>query len=70
MSIPWSAIVTPGEAVPTLLRFNFSQHRTATGESASWAGPVDFGRDDGFTGALYLKETRTPGIIGDAGGPR
>jgi hypothetical protein len=67
VSIPWNAIVEPGAAVPTLLRFNFSQHRTATGESASWAGPVDFGRDDGFTGVLYLKETRTPGIIGDAG---
>jgi hypothetical protein len=40
------------------------------GESASWAGPVDFGRDDGFTGVLYLKETRAPGIIVDAGGPR
>jgi len=70
VSIPWNAIVEPGAAVPTLLRFNFSQHRTATGESASWAGPVDFGRDDGFTGVLYLKETRAPGIIGDAGGPR
>ena len=30
-------------------------HRTATGESASWAGPVDFGRDDAFTGLLVLR---------------
>ena len=31
---------------PVMLRLNFSQHRATTGESASWAGPVDFGRDD------------------------
>ena len=68
VSIPWKAILDTGAALPTLLRFNFSQHRTATGESASWAGPVDFGRDDAFTGVLYLRETRAPGLIGEADG--
>ena len=43
---------------PTLLRFNFSQHKAATGESATWAGPVDFRRDEAFMGLLYL---RSPG---------
>ena len=64
VAIPWKAIVENDAAVPTLLRFNFIQHRTATGESASWAGPVDFGRDDAFTGVLYLREARNPGLLG------
>jgi hypothetical protein len=63
VAIPWKAIVESGAAVPNLLRFNFVQHRSATGESASWAGPVDFGRDDAFTGVLYLRESRNPGIL-------
>ena len=62
MSIPWRAICDADRGVPALLRFNFAQHRTATGESASWAGPVDFGRDDAFTGVLYLREARNPGM--------
>lgn len=68
VAIPWRAILEPGAPVPNLLRFNFSQHRTATAESASWAGPVDSGRDDGFTGVLHLRQTHMPGIIGAAGG--
>jgi hypothetical protein len=36
-----------------------------TGESSSWAGPVDFGRDDSFTGLLLLRETETPGMHGN-----
>jgi hypothetical protein len=65
LRIPWKAILAAAAAgekagenaeAPTLLRFNFAQHRTATGESASWAGPVDFGRDDSFMGVLYLRD--------------
>lgn len=55
VAIPWRVLTDPKAGVPTLLRFNFAQHRTATGESASWAGPVDFGRDDAFTGLLVLR---------------
>ena len=32
------------------------QHQASTGESASWAGPVDHGRDDAFMGLLHLRE--------------
>lgn len=67
IKIPWKAILdaaAPNNAnkgasanpLPTLLRFNFAQHRAATGESASWSGPVDFGRDDNFMGVLYLRD--------------
>jgi hypothetical protein len=56
-----------------MLRFNFSQHRAATCESASWAGPVDFGRDESFTGVLYLRTPPDAGIAGaarqDSGNP-
>jgi hypothetical protein len=62
LAIPWRAVCDADRGVPTLLRFNFMQHRTSTGESASWAGPVDFGRDDSFTGVLYLREARAPGM--------
>jgi hypothetical protein len=62
VAIPWRAICDPDRGVPPLLRFNFIQHRTATGESASWAGPVDFGRDDAFTGVLHLREASAPGM--------
>jgi hypothetical protein len=63
VAIPWKAINDSGKGRPKLLRFNFSQHRHATGESASWAGPIDFGRDDGFMGLLYLREPDEPGIV-------
>jgi hypothetical protein len=64
LAIPWDAMNDPKHqgVRPTLLRFNFSQHKNATGESASWAGPLDFGRDDGFTGVLYLRDPANPGI--------
>ena len=60
VAIPWQALqpanfVANNNREPVLLRFNFSQHQQATGTSASWAGPVDFGRDDSFTGVLILK---------------
>jgi hypothetical protein len=63
MSIPWKAINQPGKGMPVMLRFNFTQHRDQEGESASWAGPVDFGRDDAFTGLLILREPNTPGVV-------
>lgn len=62
VAIPWKAVYDSDKGMPTLLRFNFMQHRTATGESASWAGPLDFGRDDGFMGLIYLKELANPGM--------
>ncbi len=58
VAIPWSTILSSQGDVPTLMRFNFTQHKTATGESATWAGPVDYGRDDALMGLIYL---RSPG---------
>jgi len=55
IAIPWRLILGPGAEAPTLLRFNFAQHKAATGESASWAGPIDFGRDQSFMGLIYLR---------------
>ncbi|HEV7300607.1 MAG TPA: hypothetical protein VGN72_14680 [Tepidisphaeraceae bacterium] len=57
ITVPWKAIGDPAKGRPVLLRFNFSQHRAATGESGSWAGPIDFGRDDAFTGILHIRDT-------------
>jgi hypothetical protein len=62
VAVPWKAINDPNRGMPTLLRFNFTQHQTKTGESASWAGPIDYGRDEGFMGLVQLRETPTPGI--------
>ena len=68
VAIPWKAISDPSRINrPVMLRFNFSQHKTATGESASWAGPIDFGRDDQFMGLLFLRETNSPGMVGSSG---
>jgi hypothetical protein len=65
VAIPWKAICDPSRKDrPVMLRFNFSQHKTATGESASWAGPIDFGRDDQFMGLLFLREQDNPGMQG------
>ena len=63
VAIPWAAIGDTANGRPVLLRFNFTQHRHNTGESASWAGPIDFGRDDAFTGALYLRDPQGPGMM-------
>jgi hypothetical protein len=63
ITIPWQAIADK-RGRPTLLRFNFVQHQHASGESASWAGPIDYGRDDSFMGLLYLREaTGTRAIV-------
>ncbi len=62
VAIPWKTLSDTGKGVPVLLRFNFTQHRSDIGESASWAGPIDFGRDDAFTGVLYLRDEPSPGV--------
>jgi hypothetical protein len=55
LAIPWSVIAEQGRGRPVLLRFNFTQHKNDTGESATWAGPVDYGRDDAFMGVLVIR---------------
>jgi hypothetical protein len=62
IAIPWKAINAESHGRPSLLRFNFSQHQNATGESASWAGPIDFGRDDQMMGLIHLRESTAPRI--------
>ena len=64
LEIPWNAMNDAKHqgVRPYLLRFNFSQHKNATGESASWAGPLDYGRDEDFTGLLYLRDPGNPGV--------
>lgn len=57
LAIPWEALADnthPGQK-PVMLRFNFSQHQGSTGQSFCWAGPVDFGRDESFTGVLEIR---------------
>jgi hypothetical protein len=58
IEIPWDAFNAPAHQGkrPALLRFNFSQHRGRTGQSASWAGPIDFGRDESFMGVLQIRQ--------------
>ena len=58
--LPWEAFNQPGNAAnfgrpPVLMKLNFVHHRGATGESASWAGPIDYGRDDSFMGVLHIR---------------
>jgi hypothetical protein len=67
VAIPWRAITddaTGTKGRPTMLKFNLTQHRAETGESASWAGPIDFGRDDSLTGLLFMRDSQPPGIAG------
>jgi hypothetical protein len=73
ISIPWKAILDAAALngdiePPALLRFNFVQHRHATAESASWCGPVDFGRDENMMGILYLRDPQEPGPRGKVAG--
>jgi hypothetical protein len=69
VAIPWKLISDDGiggKPRPVMLKFNFSQHRAQTGESASWAGPTDFGRDDGLMGLLFIRDiSRMPVAGGD-----
>jgi hypothetical protein len=64
LQLPWQVINDKDhqDQLPRLLRFNFAQYKESNGESASWAGPVDYGRDDSFMGLLYLRDQKTPGI--------
>lgn len=67
LAIPWQIINDPAAGStrrPALLRFNFSRHQASTGDSSSWAGPIDSARDDSFTGLLYLRNLTTPGMHG------
>jgi hypothetical protein len=62
VAIPWRLLLNNSTSRPRLLKFNFIQHQQLTGESASWAGPVDFDQDDGFMGLLYVQELSAPGL--------
>jgi len=62
LAIPWKALGDARRGRPVLLRFNFTQHKDFTGESSSWAGPLDFGRDDAFMGLLHVREADRPGM--------
>ncbi len=55
LAIPWKAMLDEKKDRPTVLRFNVTHHIGATGESASWAGPIDYGRDESLMGLLYLR---------------
>ena len=55
LAIPWKSLTAAGRGRPSLLRFNFGQHVNATGESATWAGPVDQSRQAGMAGLLVLR---------------
>lgn len=60
ITLPWDAVLGSNldpENRP-LLRFNVSRHHAASGISASWAGPVDFGRDIRLTGCVVLVDPR------------
>jgi hypothetical protein len=61
IAIPWKVINDPAKGMPVLLRLNFSEHHGNSGQSASWAGPVDFGRDSDLMGLLYLRDVKAPG---------
>jgi hypothetical protein len=56
LAIPWRAIQSQNHGRPALLRFNFIQHQNSTGQSASWAGPIDQSRDGNIAGLVVLKE--------------
>lgn len=62
LAIPWDAIRDREKGMPRLLRFNLAQHNDTTGKSASWAGPVDYLRDEQFMGLIFLREPETPGM--------
>ncbi len=61
VAVPFSTL-TRGSDMPVALKFNFVQHKEATGESASWAGPLDAGRDEPITGAIILRDTDQLGM--------
>ncbi|MFI5378273.1 MAG: hypothetical protein ACHRHE_03115 [Tepidisphaerales bacterium] len=63
--LPWDSLLPPGKAAerPLMLRMNFLQHRGRTGESASWAGPVDLVREDPLMGLLQIRQTDARGFV-------
>jgi hypothetical protein len=63
LAIPWKLIGDPMRGLPALLRFNFVQHKSSSGESASWSGPIDFGRDNSFMGVLFLRTADRAGAM-------
>jgi hypothetical protein len=64
VAIPWKLILGADRARPPLLRFNFIQHLAATGESASWAGPIDNDMDDSFMGLIFVRDSDVPAAAG------
>lgn len=62
ISIPFEAMLAPNQVngKPTYLKLNFLQHRGRTGESSSWAGPIDQILDQPLCGILQIR----------SGGPR
>ena len=65
LAIPMSALRLEGrydangrEIPPVMYRFNVAQHRHETGQTTTWAGPVDQMRDETFTGLLVAVEAR------------
>jgi hypothetical protein len=61
LAIPWPLLCPSHKDTPVALRFNFVQHLGQTGESDSWSGPIDFGRDQRFMGLLVLRSTDRAG---------
>jgi hypothetical protein len=57
VAVPWKLLEDAKHGRPRLVRFNFVQHKASTGESASWAGPVDYGRDERLMGLIVLRES-------------
>jgi hypothetical protein len=63
--IPFEAIAPANVAGirPTYLKLNFLQHRGRTGESASWAGPIDQIVDQPLTGLLQIRTGAPKSLI-------
>jgi hypothetical protein len=62
LAIPWKLILPGDRPRPRLLRFNFIQHMASNGESASWAGPIDFDMDVSYMGLIFLRDSGAPGM--------
>ena len=64
LTIPWDAFEdAPADGnLPSLVRLNITHHVGETGESTSWAGPVDYGNDLSITGALVLRKPQPVGM--------
>lgn len=63
-NLAWDALYEPNapRQPVKLLRFNFTQYRGRVGHSATWAGPVDSGRDEHFMGAIEIRHPERPGF--------